>query len=264
MPLITLTSDWNNGDFYLAALKGRLAKVDAVTVIDISHSVSHFNIGQASFLVENSFSHFPEGSIHLIMVRCELDNENCLLAAKYQGHYFISTDNGLFGLLFRESPEMVVKVDLHQSDEQDSFPELTIFADVAIAIASGRAIYELGTRISNYRQHIALKPSWDSQEIIGNIQYIDSYQNGISNINKKLFEELRAGREFTIFVNSNHDRIEKISNYYSDNRIGDLLAIFNSLGLLEVAVYNGKAAELLNLEVNNNIRIKFYDEHNEG
>jgi S-adenosylmethionine hydrolase len=38
-----------------------------------------------------------------------------------------------------------------------------------------------------------------------------------------------------------------------------MLALFNSLGLLEIAINNGNAADLLNLSVNSVLRIKFYD-----
>ncbi len=263
MSVITLTSDWNKNDFYSAAIKGKLLSETGASIVDISHNIGLYNIAQAAFVVGSSFSYFPKNTIHMILVRAELDKNNCLLAAKYRDHYFIASDSGILSLIFEEAPEKLVEIKLSPEQQLDSFPELSHYANAAIAIAKGRKLSDIGSRISNYRQQIRLQPSFDESEIIGNITYIDSYKNAITNIKKDLFEQVAAGRNFTIYVKSNFDRIDRISTFYSESSTGDLLALFNTQGLLEIAIYNGKAAELLNLETNNNIRIKFHDEHNE-
>ena len=55
MPIITLTTDWNNDDFYLGAVKGAIYNncID-VTVVDITHQIKPFNIYQAAFILKNS------------------------------------------------------------------------------------------------------------------------------------------------------------------------------------------------------------------
>ncbi len=45
MPVITLTSDWNQKDFYLAAVKGRLlTQAEDLKIVDISHEIKAFHI----------------------------------------------------------------------------------------------------------------------------------------------------------------------------------------------------------------------------
>jgi S-adenosylmethionine hydrolase len=44
---------------------------------------------------------------------------------------------------------------------------------------------------------------------------------------------------------------------YGDVPIGAIVAFFNSTGMLEIAINNGPAAELLNLRQNSVVRITF-------
>ena len=69
MHIITLTSDWNDYDYYVASLKGKLlTNCPDVRIVDISHQVRLFNTAQAAFLVRNSYPNFPENTIHIIAV----------------------------------------------------------------------------------------------------------------------------------------------------------------------------------------------------
>jgi len=58
-------------------------------------------------------------------------------------------------------------------------------------------------------------------------------------------------------VQSKHYVIERINTRYNETDPGDLLALFNSAGLLEIAIRNGNAAGLLKLTTNSTIRVEF-------
>ncbi|HNV51419.1 MAG TPA: SAM-dependent chlorinase/fluorinase, partial [Tenuifilaceae bacterium] len=64
---------------------------------------------------------------------------------------------------------------------------------------------------------------------------------------------------FTIYVQSFNYRIDEIVKTYSDVEEGELLALFNTLNLLEVALNNGFAAEMHALQVGSSIMVKFHD-----
>ena len=54
MAIITLTSDWGTSDYYAAAVKGViLSQVPNVTIVDITHDISPFNVAEAGFTVHN-------------------------------------------------------------------------------------------------------------------------------------------------------------------------------------------------------------------
>jgi hypothetical protein len=93
--------------------------------------------------------------------------------------------------------------------------------------------------------------------IIGKVVYIDSFSNAITNITKDLFYRVADNRKFQIFVQSNANKINKISKTYNESPEGELLALFNSLNLLEIAMNGGNAAEILSLNTNSTIRIRF-------
>ena len=61
----------------------------------------------------------------------------------------------------------------------------------------------------------------------------------ITNISKAEFEAARANRSFAIILPG--AVIDKISDTYDDVKFGDALALFNTFGLLEIAI-NGKSA----------------------
>ena len=97
MAIITLTTDLGRKDNYVAALKGTILSEEIdVTIVDISHDIEPFNIQQAAYVVRNCYKDFPLGSIHIIAVDEELSLKNEHVAVKADGHFFISTDNGIF------------------------------------------------------------------------------------------------------------------------------------------------------------------------
>jgi hypothetical protein len=259
MSIITLTTDWKNNDFYVGALKGRLYSLcPKATVVDISHQIQSFNILQASFVLKNAYKQFPEGTIHIVGVNSDIKN-NRLIVVSSNNHYFIGADNGVFSLIFNEKPDEIILIDNDKVGEESTFNALTSFSIITSHIVQQKPLERLGSRVESYKEHVPIRPAIDSSIINGSIIYIDSYSNAITNISKDLFARIGKQRPFDIFVQSNHYKINTLSHSYADVPVGELLAVFNSVDLLEVAIHNGNAAELLNLGVNSNVRVKFYD-----
>ncbi len=260
MPVITLTSDWGFHDHYVAALKGRILGIDtSLSVVDLNHSIQPFNIAQAAFIIRNSYSLFPEGTVHLICVNTESHSGRKCLALKAEGHYFILGDNGLPGLIFdEEQPLQAVAIEKF-GPCLTTFPELELFVPAACHLARSGKFEELGKPISQPERQVPLRPTIDNSVITGSVIYIDSYQNAITNISKSLMDRIGNKRKFEIFIKSNHYKLNRINLNYSETPVGDLLAIFNSADLLEVAINNGNASDLLGLSIGSAIRIKFND-----
>ena len=120
----------------------------------------------------------------------------------------------------------------------------------------------MGSVTDNYRKPAPLKPTLGESSITGSVIYLDTYQNAITNISKEFFERIVGGKDFQIFVQSKHYMLDSINTRYNETPDGELLAIFNSLGLLEVAIRNGNAAGLLRLSTDSTIRIDFKEKQN--
>jgi len=255
MSIITITSDWNVDDFYLGAVKGSiLSRCPDVRIVDISNRIPPFNVSLAAFRLRHSYRHFPSGTIHIIAVNSEISDGRPHIALKANGHFFIGNDNGLFGLLLDNDPDEVVAI---QEKNTGTFPELTAFASAACKIALSGSLSDLGSSYDGLYKQVPMLPTIEESVINGSVIYIDSYKNIITNISLELFEQIGKGRLFEIFVQSNHYRINRLNNKYGDSSPGEMLALFNSLGLLEIAINRGNASELLNLALNSSIRIKF-------
>jgi len=254
-PIITLTTDWRKADFYVGTIKGALlCKCARAEIIDISHQISPFSVYEAGFILRNAFHYFPEGTIHIVGVNTEIKNAR-YIAAKYQGHYFISADNGIFSLLGEEDNLEAVQIDKWQ--RKSSFPELDIFTHVAAHLAEGNALQELGPRTESFGQVSALRPIFDEFSITGQVIYVDSFKNAITNITKSLFTKLVQQQKFEIRIQRNIFDISQIRASYADVPPGEVAALFNSLNLLEIAINGGNAEQLLGLEKNATVRVKF-------
>lgn len=258
MHIITLTSDWNENDYYVASLKGKILSIcPEVRIVDINHRVKPFNTAHAAFVVRNSYSNFPQDTIHIIAVNSEPEEGGQLLAARINKHYFLFADNGILGLIGGDEPELVVKLDEPPEHGAPSFISMSIFAEVACSLASGRPMNELGTPTETYSKQTPLRPTIEDQTITGSVIHIDSFQNAITNISRELFERVGNGRPFSIYVQSKHYMIQKINTRYNETVPGELMALFNAVNLLEIAIRNGNAAGLLKLSTNSTVRVEF-------
>ncbi len=257
MPIVTLTSDWNSDDYYSAAVKGTIiSRCPGTCVVDITNQIPSFNIALAAFQVKHTYSHFPPETIHIIAVNNASEEKSTFIALRANNHYFIGYDNGIFGLILDSDPEEIVSIEL---SEAGTFPEQSAFAMIACEIIKTGKLSGLGKPHQELYKQVLMLPAIDESVINGSVVYIDSYKNAITNITRELFDQIGKGRSFDIFVQSNHNRIVRLCSKYSDSSLGEMLALFNSLNLLEIAINGGNAAELLNLTLNSSVRIKFKD-----
>jgi hypothetical protein len=255
MAIVTLTSDWNKDDFYTAAVQARiLTRCPGTVFMSVTNQVPAFNVALAAFQLRNALPYFPDGTIHIIAVNNESKDRHPFVAVKINNQYFIGYDNGIFGLLSDEEPQESV---LLKKDNPGSFPELSVFAEAVCDLILSGKLSALGRKHEHLYRQVAMLPAIDESVITGSIIYIDSYRNAFTNINRELFDRIGKGRHFELFIQSNHYRVNQINTWYSETSSGEILALFNSLGLLEIAINGGNAAELLNLSLNSTIRIKF-------
>ncbi|NOR26935.1 MAG: hypothetical protein GQ540_00225 [Lutibacter sp.] len=275
MSIITLTTDFGIKDHFVGAVKGTIySELPDAKIVDISHLISPFNITETAYILKNAYKSFPEGSIHIIGVDSELNNENKHIALKLDNHYFICPDNGVISLLASEiKPEKIVEINIHDR-VSTSFPVLDVFVKVACHIARGGTLEIIGKIIPDFKQTIELQPavSSDNNTISGHIIYIDNYGNCVSNITEKLFQDVSKGRNFE--VTANRYTFKKVYLKYSDlvdfslpkeqrQKDGSKMAIFNSVNYLEIAMYRsnsstvGSAHSLLGLNYRDMITVKF-------
>lgn len=255
MPIITLTSDWGQRDYFLGAVKGKILNLlPSATIIDISHGISPFNLKQASFIIRNSYPHFPKGTVHILSILTEKTEKIPHLAVKYDGQFFIGADNGIFSLIFGHNPEEIINISSNDKDGIE-IPARDRFVETAVHLASGHPIEQLGEPVSQWKEQMHFLPVVSGDVIRGVVIYINQYENCVTNITRELFDKTNKGRKFVIEFRG--EIINKINNSYQDVPIGEIAALFGSTGHLEIAINQGNAGSLLGLDINDPVRVEF-------
>lgn len=255
MMIISLTTDFGAQDYYQGALKGALLRhCPSAVLVDISHAIEPFNIVHGAFVLSQAWPSFPDGAIHMLAVNCAYDAHFRFLAARHQGSYFLAPDNGILSLMFDDLPES----DLRNlgAGEAGNFPVQTAFAAAAAHLCSGQAFETLGEAAGGMLQRIGIRPVILRDRIRGTVIHIDHFGNVVLNIPKRIFEQVGGGRPFSLYFKRN-DAISKISTHYCDVPVGEPLCLFNSAGLLEIAINLGRASGLLGLKVEDVVEVDF-------
>ena len=171
------------------------------------------------------------------------------------------------------NPEKIVEINIHDR-VISNFPVLDVFVKVACHLARGGTLEVIGKPITEIKDLVGIKPvvNGESNQIIGNVIYIDNYGNVVCNISKALFEEVGKGRSFKI--TARRANFNTIYSYYSDainfeipkerrEEDGKKLAVWNSSGYLELAIYKsnpttvGSASSLFGLQFRDAVTINF-------
>lgn len=259
MPAITLTSDLGIQDIYLAAVKGTmLSHLRDVQVVDISHQVPDFDIFKAAELLRHSYNFFPKGTIHCILVNTNSHKKAPILLGKYDGHYFIGPDNGLFSFLFSEPPELLIKLHENNQAHKTTFPFTELYMPCLKLLLEGSSAESLGTPVEEYISKSPFNAFGQGDQVHGYIWHIDKYGNCISNITKQLFESVGKGRKFMVDLKGVKNAT--VNFHYEERRDGEISCFFNFIGLLEIAINVGSAAQLLSLQRNDKVIFRFGDD----
>ena len=273
MSIITLTTDLGTKDHKVASIKGSILSLEKnVPIVDITHHIEPHDIIQTAYIVRNSYSHFPKGSIHMIAVDCFYHKDRKFLVLETNGHYFIMPDNGLFSLIFPEiKPEKIYEISHNASDDDRIFTPIDIFVPVAVHLHKGNDTKLIGKQIKSIKEVVFPKPNYNEVQkmIAGEIVYIDHFGNAVSNISKEIFEKHLSGNQnFKIkFRECSMKNIVKkhtdiITDWEKENLfLAKELALFNEADLLEIAMYKGSktngAAPLMGLNIGEKIYIEF-------
>ncbi|HLO73238.1 MAG TPA: SAM-dependent chlorinase/fluorinase [Flavobacterium sp.] len=274
MSIITLTTDFGHKDYFVGALKGKiLSELKEAVLVDISHDIDLFNTLEASYCIEAAYSNFPKGTIHIIGVDSERVADTQHIALQWDDHFFICADNGILNaLLQKKVAQKIVAINIHDRLHNNA-SDMDVFVAVACHIARGGLLNVIGKEITELKNVNAASTivSNDLTTLKGQIIYIDSFGNCVTNISQKQFIDVARNRAYEIQVKNK--KINRIHKSYSDFPIvenkqlkdfeGDFLALFNENGFLEIAIYKsnpktvGSASTLLGLKFRDMITIEF-------
>ena len=272
MKVITLTTDMGLHDHYVASLKGTvLCSSEDARIIDISHSVRPFDVGEAAYHVRSAYQDFPKGTVHVIGVDSEPiinfgGSDGSFPAIMfYDGHYFVSCDNGFYGAFLGENrPDAFWRIeDILSNENLFKFPTKNVLLKAALRLLNGESPDAFAVPSNSYKSALTPTVITETNLIKGYVVHIDKYGNAITNINRSLFEQFGKDTPFIVYFKKKDYYIDVISNAYNEVPQGEKVAIFNANDMLEIAINRGAngstggAEQLFGLRVNDMIRVEF-------
>jgi hypothetical protein len=253
--IITLTTDFGLTDEFVGVMKGViLTRAPAVRIVDLSHDLEHHNIRQAALLIKSAYRFFPPGTIHMVVVDPGVGSSRKLILLQADNHLFLAPDNGVLSLFF-DSDDFQTAYEIkceqyYLSPVSATFHGRDILAPVAAELAAGMDPEIVGPRINSQtlkRLEISrLQIDRKMGTITGEIFRIDHFGNLLTNITERSLDDLYKEQKSAVKSKVQNTIINGIETAYMNKNPGEVLAIVNSQGYLEIAVNQGNAAKVLN------------------
>ncbi|UCD02126.1 MAG: SAM-dependent chlorinase/fluorinase [Promethearchaeota archaeon] len=268
--LICLLTDFGlKGEHYIASMKGVILKINSnIEIIDITHNITPYSIIEASYVLRTTYKYFPKGTVFIIVVDPGVGSSREILLLKtISNHYFIGPNNGIFSDI---SPDDIVNSIEIQNNEffnkptSNTFHGRDIMAPVGAHLISGIPLNKFGPEfnLNNLKESpLVYNVDIEKKLLRCSIQYIDSFGNGITNINiinnRIQNTTLEIDKDTKINIDINGKFYEGFfTSHFSRVSIETILFLVGSTSYLEISINQGSAAEKLGFKVGDIVTFK--------
>lgn len=248
-PIVTLTTDFGINDHFVGAVKGVILDiVPEATIVDISHAVQAFDVLDGALTISQTYSYFPTGTVHLIVVDPGVGTARRPIIASSDGYHFVAPDNGVLSMVYAREERMAVR---HVTGEHyfrqpvsNTFHGRDIFAPVAAYLAKQVDSHKFGDEIQDYVRFAAPKPKpAGDNRVRAVVLKVDRFGNLITNVTPEDLPTLFTGKSgFKIVVGTKE--ITEIRSAYAEGAPGEVFGILGSMGYLEIVANRGAATQI--------------------
>jgi S-adenosyl-L-methionine hydrolase (adenosine-forming) len=204
-----------------------------------------------SFFVRASLIFPPEPS--MLSWDPTVGSERKPIIVATDNHYFIAPDNGVLSLVYEVEPvSSVVEITaehLMLPEVSKTFHGRDIFAPAAAWLARGTDILNFGDAITEYTRLTLPRPKLIGDSLLkGSVLHVDRFGNLITNISRQDFDSAREkipGSSFKVVLGKHE--IAGLKNFYAEGAKGEIVALFGSTNLLEIAQNQGSASRALSM-----------------
>lgn len=248
--LVTITSDFGVNDHYVGTMKGVIVNINPdVQIVDICNAVQSFDILDGALTIAQSYRYFPSDTIHLVVVDPGVGTTRRPILVMTEKHIFVAPDNGVLSLVYEGEERISVR---HITSEHyflqptsSTFQGRDIFAAVAGYLSKGMEVAKFGEEITDYVRFSAPKPKpVDAQTIKGVVLKVDKFGNLVTNITPKELPQLFAAAPPAFKATVGRATVTSMRQSYAGGNQGEVFALLNSMGFLEIASNRGSAAQL--------------------
>jgi S-adenosylmethionine hydrolase len=273
--VIALLTDFGTTDIYVGVMKGVILSIDPqAQIIDITHNIQPQNVRQGAFALLNSYRHFPDGTVFAVVVDPDVGTDRKPVAVQAGRYTFVAPDNGVLSYVLYEIRDAFA-VELNNPSYQlasvsSTFHGRDVFAPAAAHLNKGIALRAMGTPllypVTLPEPVLNISP----KKVTGEVMHIDHFGNVSTSIGYLRWvapERLTLNKRFGDFatvpvpaatteVVIGATTIAGIRRTFGEVERGDLLALVESSGFLEIAVNQGSAAARLEVSIGDRVELQ--------
>lgn len=265
-PVITLTSDFGSQDPFVGMMKAVILSITTkARIVDVTHGVSSHDVMEAALVIKASYSYFPKGSIHVVVVDPGVGSSRRPLLVVTESGYFLAPDNGVLSEIYSRE-ERFVCLNLttsrffHQPLSQ-TFHGRDIFSPAAAWLSRGIHPSCFGEVASSpVRLCLPRVRKLGKRKFTGNILKVDKFGNVVTNIPAEKFQSVFGATNFQLRIGSQW--VTRVYSSYTQAQDQTPFAIWGSFGLLEISCNQASAAKKLNVVPYDEVEIKINSERN--
>ncbi|MCP4139394.1 MAG: SAM-dependent chlorinase/fluorinase [Chloroflexi bacterium] len=257
MSVLTLLTDFGTQDGFVGVMKGVIWDIcPDVKIADISHQIKPQNVMQGALALSRVAPYFGNGTVHVAVVDPGVGTLRRAIAAEIGNQLYVAPDNGLLTLLIEDAEEKDIPIKIVElqnaaywlHDITSTFHGRDIFAPVGAHLAAGIYLKELGRPINDPVRLIFPQPTKTATGWNAEITLIDHFGNLRTNLPA---ENLKGNVRVRVL---GHE-INKLTKSYGRSAAGDLIALADSGGFLEIAVANGSAEKELGAQAGDLVEV---------
>ncbi len=233
--MIALFTDFGLQGPYMGQMRAAIAAIaPSMPVIDLFADAPMFNAKHSAYLLAAHVQALPVGSVVVAVVDPGVGTQRAPIILRAGGRVFVGPENGLLAILARRQGESACRIDWQPPFLSNSFHGRDLFAPVAAKLA-------LGLAVAQSPVPLAAIDRADWPEDLAELIYQDHYGNIMTGIRAASLRN-----DVDIDVDGHH--------FYQAPTFGAVSpgAAFwyeNSNGLVEIAINQGRAADLTGLSL---------------
>jgi hypothetical protein len=245
--LITLTTDFGASDHFVGTMRGVILAVNpAAQLVDLCNAVNSFDVLDGALTIAQAYRYFPAETIHLVVVDPGVGSQRRPLLVQTAKHYFLAPDNGVLSLVIEQEERVLVRhiTASHHflQPVSNTFHGRDIFAPCAGWLSKGVDPEKFGDEITDYKRFALPKPKPIAERTLkGSVLKVDKFGNLITNLSTENAPALFAA-DAKVNIKVGQAVVTAIRCTYAEGQAGEVFAVLNSMGLLEIACNRGSAA----------------------
>jgi S-adenosylmethionine hydrolase len=240
--VIVLFTDFGARGPYVGQMRGVLeAHAPGVAVVELMCDAPAFSPRAASVLLAALAEPFPDGSVFLCVVDPGVGTARDPLFLRVDDCWYVGPDNGIFDQLAKRARSLEAwRIDWRPESLSESFHGRDLFAPVAARLARGERV--AATRLDAYPRRLDEIPD-DLWEVI----YVDAFGNAITGVHAQSVDDAACL--------SLREQSLEFARTFGEAEPGAAFWYRNALGLVEIAVNQGSAAEVLGVRIGDSVEI---------